>query len=105
VNSFEPWADKPEQPLKIVSLKNKQIPGNYYTAVETYFHCLSDIKKPVIQPVAGILVDLGHPQSRSSKSILNGGTMSVPTFQTFFGTTSEGVIENQCCQLFLKFLA
>jgi hypothetical protein len=50
--------------------------------------------------VAGILVDLGHPQSRSSKSILNWGSMSVPTFQTFFGTASEGVTENQCCQLF-----
>jgi hypothetical protein len=52
-----------------------------------------------VYPVAGILVDLGHPQSRSSKSILTWGTMSVPTFQTFFGTALEGVIENQCCQL------
>jgi hypothetical protein len=54
---------------------------------------------PLLPPVAGILVDLGHPQSRSSKSILDWGTMSVPTFQTFLGTASEGVIENQCCQV------
>jgi hypothetical protein len=49
----------------------------------------------IVRTVTGILVDLGHPQSRSSKSTLNWGTMSVPTFQTFFGTEMIFLVQSE----------